>query len=317
MHLVTIERDGEERLGVLVGEEILDLSASEPVLGRLGAPSSMRALLAAGDRALEAVRRAHDAASSDSVGGELRERGGLVAARDVHRLAPVPDPRIIVSAGGNFRAHVREMGVEVLPTEPSAFLKSPNTVIGPDSPIILPRLHPDMVDWEAEVAVVIGRTCHNVDAEDAFDHVAGFTMVNDVSARDWVEALDGLEGLEASRAWDKNILGKQFPTFCPMGPALATKDEIADWNAIRFTLFLNGVKMQEAVTDDLVFSVPEMIAYYSRFYRFLPGDIITLGSPSGVGLMQRPPLFLKEGDIVEVVGEGIGTLTNSVVAEKP
>ncbi len=313
MRLVTFESGNEALPGLQVEGEILDLRAiggTMPEAAML--PGSIRGILKAGGPALDILKRVHDASGDGAE--RLRASGALMPAGAVRLLAPV-EPRIIISAGSNYRAHFREMGGLALPTEPSAFLKNVNSVIGPDAPIVLPKHHAEMVDWEAEFSVVIGRPCHNVSAAEALDHVAGYTLANDVSARDWAKPLDGLAGLEASQAWDRNMLGKQFPTFCPLGPAIVTKDEISDPDKVAFRLTVNGELMQDAVTDDLVFRIADFIAYYSRFYPLMPGDVITTGSPSGVGLARKPPLFLKAGDVIEIHSDVIGTLRNPVAAE--
>jgi 2-keto-4-pentenoate hydratase/2-oxohepta-3-ene-1,7-dioic acid hydratase in catechol pathway len=171
-----------------------------------------------------------------------------------------------------------------------------------------------MVDWEAEFCGVIGRICHNVSAQEALDYVAGYTMINDVSARNWVKPMAQLSGLEATQAWDQNLLGKQFPTFCPMGPAVATKDEITNSNKVSFELKLNGKVMQSANTDDLAFDLAALISFYSQFHVFRPGDVISTGSPAGVGMGRKPFVFLKPGDIVEIRADGIGTMKNLVAS---
>jgi 2-keto-4-pentenoate hydratase/2-oxohepta-3-ene-1,7-dioic acid hydratase in catechol pathway len=172
-----------------------------------------------------------------------------------------------------------------------------------------------MLDWEGEFTVVIGKTCHGVKADKALDYVAGYTIVNDVSARDWVAPIFSASGtMNAIHAWEHNILGKLFPTFCPMGPCIATKDEVPDPGNVRIVTRLNGQVMQDANTDDLVFSVPKLIEYYSQFYRLLPGDCITTGSPSGVGYGRNPKVFMKAGDSIEVEVAGVGVLSNLVKA---
>jgi 2-keto-4-pentenoate hydratase/2-oxohepta-3-ene-1,7-dioic acid hydratase in catechol pathway len=199
------------------------------------------------------------------------------------------------------------------PKQPTGFFKSVTAVTGPGGPIRLPKSHPDMVDWEGEFSAVIGKPCHNVSEAEALQYVAGYTLINDVSARDWVAAVFKSEGIMgAIHAWDHNILGKQFPTFCPMGPSIATADEIPDPGKVDITTSLNGKVMQSACTDDLVFSIPKLIAYYSQFYLFRPGDVITTGSPAGVGYGRNPKVFMKAGDTIEVTVEGIGTLRNPV-----
>jgi 2-keto-4-pentenoate hydratase/2-oxohepta-3-ene-1,7-dioic acid hydratase in catechol pathway len=316
MRLVTLEADGQARAGLMVGQDVLNLRAATAVVPHLaGLPVTLRAILAAGGAALDQIRRAHDAvSSSDAIAGQLRSGGALSAASQVTLLAPLPDAGLVLSCGVNYRAHIHEMG-GALPQEPVAFLKSVHSIVGHEAPIVLPKAHPAMVDWEAEFAAVIGRPCHAASAAEALDYVVGYTMINDVSARDWVPRLGELSGMAAVQAWDRNLLGKQFPSFCPMGPSLALKDEIPDPDAVSFQLKVNGAAMQTATTDDLVFNVAQLIAHYSQFYRFMPGDVITTGSPAGVAMGRTPPAFLKAGDVVEIHADGIGTLRNPVVAE--
>jgi len=172
-----------------------------------------------------------------------------------------------------------------------------------------------MIDYEGEMTFVFGKSCHNVSEAEAMGYVAGYTIANDVSARDWVGPIFTVtKPFEAIAAWDHNILGKQLPTFCPCGPVIVTKDEIADPHNLQLTVTLNGEVMQSSSTDDLIFNLPQIISYYSKFYRFSPGDIVTTGSPPGVGVGRKPPVFMKPGDVVEVEVEGIGKLSNTVVA---
>jgi 2-keto-4-pentenoate hydratase/2-oxohepta-3-ene-1,7-dioic acid hydratase in catechol pathway len=198
-------------------------------------------------------------------------------------------------------------GAVRLPGHPHAFIKNANAVIGPGEPIRLPRQCPGMVDFEGEFSIVIGRRCHNVTAKEAKSYIGGYTTINDVSARDWNPAKGGTPD------WDMIHMGKQLPTFCPLGPAVVTAEEIPDPDCVRLVTRLNGEVMQDANTDDLVFPIAQIIAYFSRWYPFAPGDVITTGTPSGVGFARRPPVFLKAGDVVSVCVEPIGELSNPVV----
>jgi len=292
MRLVTFEIAGQPRPGVLAGDGILDL-------GELAA--DLRGILAAG--ALDRVR---------SILG--RKSSAPIPRQKARLLAPLCNPGMILSCGMNYYAHLKEMNTPV-PDQPAAFTKSVASIIGPEAPIVLPPSHPDMVDWEGEFSVVIGKPCHRVRAPQALDYVAGYTIVNDVSARDWVAPIFSASGsMGPIHAWEQNLLGKMFPTFCPMGPALVTRDEVPDPNHLRLTTKLNGKTMQSANTDDLVFSVAQLIEYYSQFYRFLAGDVITTGSPSGVGYGRTPKVFMRAGDLIEVEVEHVGLLRNPVVS---
>jgi 2-keto-4-pentenoate hydratase/2-oxohepta-3-ene-1,7-dioic acid hydratase in catechol pathway len=245
----------------------------------------------------------------------LRRRKGLTyPLAKVRLLAPIPDPGLVLSVGMNYRAHLEEMKTPV-PEKPAAFTKSVASIIGNGEPIKVPAANPGMLDWEGEFSVIMGKHCHRVKAAKALDHVAGYTLVNDVSARDWVAPVFKAQGtMGAIHAWEHNLLGKMFPTFCPMGPCMVTKDELPDPDDVRIETRLNGQVMQSASTDDLVFGVRELIEYYSQFYLFRPGDVITTGSPSGVGYGRNPKLFMKPGDVVEVEVEQIGILRNPVEA---
>jgi 2-keto-4-pentenoate hydratase/2-oxohepta-3-ene-1,7-dioic acid hydratase in catechol pathway len=315
MRLVTIQRAGRARPGVLVGNDILDLVAARDVLaGARLLPPSLRAILEAGEPALDLILRLIDQTQNNV--HRLRECDALVAYDKATLLAPIGDPGMLLSCGMNYGEHLREMNTPV-PEKPIAFCKSVTAIIGHREPILLPKSNPDMVDWEGEFSAVIGRTCFAVKAEEAYDYVAGYTIVNDVSARDWVAPVFKATGVMGPiHAWDHNILGKQFPTFAPMGPVLVTKDEIRDPNDLQLTTRLNGAVMQSAHTSDLVFDVARLIAYYSQFYRFQAGDVITTGSPSGVGFGRDPKIFMRPGDRIEVEVNGIGVLSNPIASTK-
>ncbi len=287
MKLVTFQLDGEARPGRLAGDEIVDLQPLAP---------DVRSILELG-----LLSRAATAS------------GRTVPRTEVKLLAPILNPGMVLSVGMNYHEHLKEMKTPV-PEKPAAFTKSVASIIGPDAPIRIPPSSPDMLDWEGEFSVVIGKPCHRVKAAQALDYVAGYTIVNDVSARDWVAPIFSATGIMGPiHAWEHNLLGKMFPTFCPMGPVLATKDEVPDPANVKLQTRLNGKVMQDANTDDLVFSVVQLIGYYSQFYLFQPGDVITTGSPSGVGYGRNPKLFMKAGDVVEIEVEGIGILRNPLV----
>jgi acylpyruvate hydrolase len=316
MHLVTLKNRGRPTAGVIVGDNVLVMAACATSFTEARCiPNSIRGILEGGQPALDLLRQLIDRVmiAGKQVKEDLQACDALVPTKIAPLLAPIPDPRLVLSCGMNYRKHLIEMGGE-MPAHPTAFLKSPNSVIGPDAPIVLPQEHPDMVDWEAEFSAVIGRRCHGVSVADALKYVAGYTMVNDVSARNWVKRISEMKGLEATAAWDLNLLGKQFPTFCPMGPALVTADELSDPDSVRFELKVNGQTMQSACTDDLAFNVAALVSYYSKWYVFQPGDVITTGSPAGVGMGRTPWVFLKAGDVVSLGADRIGTMLNPVIA---
>ena len=280
MKLVSFSVDGKTRAGILEGDEIVDLG------------TSMKEVIAAG----------------------AMKRGVRYPKNAVTLRAPVCDPSIVLSVGMNYHEHLKEMKTPT-PEKPAAFTKSVASIIASGAPIKVPPSNPGMLDWEGEFSVVIGRPCHRVKAAQALDYVFGYTLVNDVSARDWVAPIFSSTGIMGPiHAWEHNLLGKMFPTFCPMGPCIATKDEIGDPANVKIQTRLNGKVMQDANTDDLVFSVVKLIEYYSQFYLFQPGDVITTGSPSGVGFGRNPKVFMKAGDTIEVEVSGIGVLSNPVRA---
>jgi len=220
-------------------------------------------------------------------------------------LAPVSPPNIL-AIGLNYRRHAEEGGAGV-PERPMLFMKSTGSVQNPGDPIELPRRLPSSeVDYECELAVVIGRACKNATRERALDYVLGYTAANDVSARDWQKRLGGGQFCQ----------GKSFDTFCPLGPVLVTRDEIPNPNRLAIRTVLNGQVMQDWNTSDMVFDVPALIEFLSASKTLLPGTVILTGTPHGVGMARKPPVYLKAGDTVTVEVEGIGALTNPVVEER-
>jgi acylpyruvate hydrolase len=316
MRFVTIENKGDAVPGVVIGDDVLDLKACQnrlSVAGKLA--GSVHAILAGGDPTISAIKRIVDRVASDgALRADLIEFGALTPLRRTKLMAPIPQPTLILSCGMNYHAHLREMNTPV-PKTPTAFTKNAASVIGSGDAIVLPKAAPNMVDWEGEFSVVIGKPCFGVKAADAINYVAGCTIINDVSARDWVGPIFKAEGTMPSiLAWEHNILGKQFPTFCPMGPVIATMDEVGDMSDLHLETRLNGKIMQSTSTSDLVFDVPRLIEYLSQFYRLMPGDVITTGSPSGVGYGRDPKIFLKPGDTIEVEVERVGILSNPIIA---
>lgn len=314
MKLATLDTGGPGSAAVLSHDnELLDLGASG--LAR-DIPAQVADILA-NDAAMDGARKALDAlaALSDDEAQNLRNTGALVALEAADLLAPVPRPNLILSVGLNYHRHLAEMAGTPAPAYPSAFMKTVASLTGSGKPIIVPPHCPDMIDYEAEFTFVFGRTCHNVSAGEAMDYVAGYTIANDVSARDWVaDVFAATEPFPSILAWERNIMGKLLPTFTPCGPVIVTKDEIADPHDLLLEFRLNGEVMQSSRTDDLIFNIPEIVSYFSQWYRFEPGDIVTTGTPAGVGVGRDPKVFMKPGDRAEVTLEGIGTLSNPVVA---
>ena len=226
---------------------------------------------------------------------------------EVKELLPPVNPTAIFCIGLNYRPHAEETGV-AFPQFPVLFMKNPGAATGPGSEIQIPVscLEPPQVDYEAELAVVIGRKAKNVEKENALHYVLGYTCANDISARVWQKKGGGGQ-------WCR---GKGFDTFCPLGPELVTGDEIADPQQLAIRCRLNQTVMQSATTAEMIFTVAEIISYLSESTTLLPGTVILTGTPGGVGFARKPPVFLKPGDRLETMIEGIGTMSNSVVAEK-
>ncbi|MDX6709014.1 MAG: hypothetical protein QOH96_30 [Blastocatellia bacterium] len=226
------------------------------------------------------------------------EDGRVIKRADVVLLAPVPRPGKLICIGLNYRDHAIESKMPI-PERPVVFSKFSTSVIGPGEAVVVPSKS-EQVDYEAELAVVIGRRAKNVSREQAYDYVLGYTIVNDVSARDFQFA-DG--------QWQR---GKSCDTFAPMGQWIVTTDEIPDPHTLSIKLRLNGQTMQDSNTNQLIFGVPELIAFLSESITLEPGDVIATGTPPGVGFARKPPVFLKSGDVMEVEIEGIGTLTSPI-----
>ncbi|TCO35920.1 2-keto-4-pentenoate hydratase/2-oxohepta-3-ene-1,7-dioic acid hydratase in catechol pathway [Kribbella steppae] len=227
----------------------------------------------------------------------LRERGAAalegVAFQDVRLAAPL-SPGKIVCVGLNYADHAAEGGQEA-PPEPILFMKAPDTVVGANDDVLIPR-GSEKTDWEVELGVVIGRTASYLETdEEALEHVAGYVLVNDVSERHFQ--------LERGGQWDK---GKNAPTFCPIGPWILTADEVADPQAIKLGLDVNGDVLQESSTAEMIFGVAYLVRYISQFMTLYPGDVISTGTPAGVGAGQKPPRYLKEGDLLRVWADGLG-----------
>jgi acylpyruvate hydrolase len=279
-------------------------------------PDSTRAILEAGKSGLSLVSQMVDRIEnvSDSKRDQLRERGAITSSR-TRLLTPIPNPRLIVAAGLAFKSHLAEMSGTPTPANPTAFMKSVNSIVGSDSAIRMPPDASTCIDYEGELAVVFGRTCHAVHANEAMSYVAGYMAANDVSARDWVKPVwEAKEAWPARQTWEVNIMGKQFESFTPLGPVLTTADDVPDAAALQLTTRLNGTVMQNAFISDLIFSLTETIAYFSKWYTFRPGDILLTGTPAGVGVGRKPAVFMKAGDVIEVEVSHIGTLRNTLVA---
>jgi 2-keto-4-pentenoate hydratase/2-oxohepta-3-ene-1,7-dioic acid hydratase in catechol pathway len=285
MQLATIQTPEGPRAVLLRGDAYVDLNATDPAL-----PARVRELLAKGQ---DALRAAEQAGRSD--------RAKVYPMAAVKLLPPIPDPPKIVCLGLNYRDHAAESGAPI-PKEPVLFSKYATALIAHGDAIVLPPVSQE-VDYEAELVIVIGKGGRNLSADRAMEHVAGYTIGHDVSARDWQLKKD-------QKQW---MVGKTFDTFAPTGPTLVTADEVPDPHHLAIRLRLNGQTMQDSNTKQMIFSVGQVLAYLSQVFTLQPGDLIFTGTPPGVGFARKPPVFLKAGDVVEVEIERLGVLRNPVV----
>jgi 2,4-diketo-3-deoxy-L-fuconate hydrolase len=281
---------------------------------RFGEPGSERPGLITEDASrvdVSAFTRDYDEAffASDGLSGlKLWAKNHATSAPRVGpsvRLGPpVSRPSKIVCIGLNFRDHARESKMEI-PTEPVIFFKATTSLVGPNDDLIMPK-NSQKVDWEVELAIVIGRKCSYIEHEKALEYIAGYTLHNDYSER--------MFQLERAGQWVK---GKSANTFAPLGPFLATRDEIPDTNHLAMWLKVNGVFRQRSSTREMIFDVPFLVSYVSQFMTLLPGDVISTGTPAGVALGMKPPQYLKAGDVVELGIDQLGESRQNVVAWKP
>jgi len=288
MKLVTFIQDGTRRLGALQAapnrEVVIDLNQADARL-----PSDMLAFLEGGARMWELAQA-------------CLER--LDAARplsEVRLLAPIPRPGKIICIGLNYRDHAEETK-QAIPAYPTIFSKYANAVIGPEEAIVIPKVSQE-IDYEGELAIVIGRRGRYIPEKAALEYVAGYMPFNDVSARDF------------QRRTSQWVIGKTFDTFAPMGPALVTADEVPDPHCLDIRTIVSGEVLQASNTRHLIFGVPYLVSYISQVMTLEPGDIISSGTPGGVGFTRTPPRFLRPGDVVHVEIERLGRLSNVVVAE--
>jgi 2-keto-4-pentenoate hydratase/2-oxohepta-3-ene-1,7-dioic acid hydratase in catechol pathway len=284
MRLATIQTSLGPRAAILQGDCYVDLHATDPDL-----PANLRQLLESGPVALRAAEQA-----------ARREKAVEYPAAQVRLLPPIPDPPKIICIGRNYGEHAKESGSEI-PKEPVLFSKYATTLIGQGDAIELPAVSKE-VDYEAELVVVIGKRGRHISTSEAMSHVAGYTIGNDVSARDWQLKKDG-------KQW---MVGKTFDTFAPTGPVLVTADEVPDPHQLGIRLRLNGNTMQDSNTGEMIFKISALLAYMSQVFTLLPGDLVFTGTPPGVGFVRKPPVFLQSGDVVEVEIEGLGVLRNPV-----
>jgi acylpyruvate hydrolase len=314
MKLVTFAHRGVQRVGLLEGERVIDLNrAYAALLGQRGdpraggmadavVPADMIGILESGERALAAIREAagfvREAHSSADQAESLQRHGVVFALSEVTLKAPVPRPEKLILLGLNYRDHAEETGQKI-PEVPTLFAKYHNSVIGPGAAILIPRAT-EQIDYEAEFAFVIGRRGQHISRERAMDYVAGYTIINDVSARDYQFV---------TSQW---MVGKTFDTHCPMGPTLVLKDEIPDPHDLDISLSVAGEVLQKSNTKQLIFKIPETVEYLSQVMTLEPGDVISTGTPAGVGFTRKPPRWLRPGETVRVEIAGLGVLENPV-----
>lgn len=251
---------------------------------------SVKALLAGGDAALATAAE--------------RAKSASVVSGKVEIGPPIPDPEKIICFGLNYRKHAEETG-NAIPKAPTFFPKYRNSLVGPDEPIVLPTKNPANVDYEVELAVIIGKRCKNVSQAEALNYVGGYSILNDVSARDLQ--------MQTSQ-WGA---GKAIDTFAPFGPVLVPAREVGDPQKLAVKTRLNGTVMQSSNTADMIFPVAQLIAFLSDFMTLEPGDVIATGTPEGVGFSRKPPVFMKDGDVIEMEIDKIGILRNPIVARVP
>jgi 2-keto-4-pentenoate hydratase/2-oxohepta-3-ene-1,7-dioic acid hydratase in catechol pathway len=284
--LLTFSVEGKARPGALKGDRVIDLAAAGLPAGPNG---GLLEIARGGDAMVDRARKALDAAGAKSY-----------ALSEVKVLPPIRQPSKIIAVGLNYIDHCKEAGLPV-PTEPVLFSKFTTSICGPYDELSWPPSVTKEVDYEVELAVVIGRSARDVAEKDALDYVLGYTVVNDVSARD-------LQFIGAKQ-WDKS---KSFDTFCPYGPYIVTRDEIPDPHNLQVRTVLNGKEMQNSNTKNLIFNVNQIIAYASQGTTLLPGDLIPTGTPFGVGFSRKPPVFLKDGDECVCEVEKIGSIRNRI-----
>ncbi|XP_015597221.1 fumarylacetoacetate hydrolase domain-containing protein 2A isoform X2 [Cephus cinctus] len=278
---------GPQHLGVQLkqGGDIIAISAIDSQI-----PNNLRKFLEGGDDLLKKAKRI------------VAEGRSVIPEADVNFLAPVIRMDKLACVGLNYSGHCTEQGLEP-PKNPVIFNKFPSNIIGPYDDIHLPKIS-DKVDWEAELAIVIGKKCKGLDNHEAEDYIFGYTVAQDISARDWQKG---------KRNGGQFLLGKAMDTFCPLGPVVVTKEAVCDVHNLSVKSWVNGKLKQDGNTSELIFKPQDIVAYLSQFFTLLPGDVILTGTPAGVGFTRNPPEYLQRGDCLETEIEGIGRLKNNVV----
>lgn len=284
MRLVQFLHNGSKRMGIEVSDngDIVDVCAIDSSI-----PKDMRSFLDQGEEAVRAATRAVESGK------------GVIKRDQVQLKAPIENPEKIICLGMNYVDHCLEQNCPI-PEKPILFFKHANSIIGQGESIIYHDIIKEL-DYEVELAIIIGKTGHNLKEEEVMEHVFGYTVAHDVTARYWQRQNNGL--------WS---LGKSFDTFCPLGPAIVTKDSISDPHNLGIRSRVNGKTMQNSNTENMVFKTASAVSYISQFMTLKPGDVILTGTPPGVGCFKKPPVFLKKGDVVEVEIDEIGCLSNPI-----
>jgi 2-keto-4-pentenoate hydratase/2-oxohepta-3-ene-1,7-dioic acid hydratase in catechol pathway len=298
MKWMSFEREGQQSYGLELDEngQVIDLPDTCAALGWDKLPGSLLEAIEVSDQLVALSQRVLEKVNSNDIEGLI-----MYFVKDVKRLAPIPRPRKnVFCVGKNYADHVAEMGGDAIPEAPVVFTKAPNTVIGAGHPV---QSHFDVtqeLDYEGELAIVIGKKGKKITADEAMDYVFGYTIINDITARD------------LQRRHKQFFLGKSLDTSCPMGPNIVHRSLIEDPHKLSIQTWVNEEVRQNGNTEQLIFSIPTLISVMSAGMTLEPGDIIATGTPSGVGNGFKPPRFLKSGDVVEIQIEGVGTLTNRI-----
>ncbi|XP_046594017.1 fumarylacetoacetate hydrolase domain-containing protein 2A isoform X1 [Neodiprion lecontei] len=288
---------GPQHLGVQLqpGGDITDISAVDSRI-----PNNLKKFLEGGEDLLKNVKR--NESLMETVKRIVVEGRSIVQEADVNFLPPVTRMDKLACVGLNYSGHCKEQGLEP-PKSPVMFSKFPSNIVGPNDDVVLPSIS-DKVDWEVELAIVIGKKGKALNNHEAEDYIFGYTIAQDLSARDWQKG---------SRNGGQFLLGKAMDNFCPLGPAVVTKEAICDINNLSVKTWVNGQLKQDGNTSELIFKPHDIVAYLSQFVTLLPGDVILTGTPGGVGFARNPPEYLKKGDILESEIESLGRMRNTMV----
>ena len=294
MKLVTFDRDSSPKIGVHINDNVVDLGLASQSSGLGALPSTMLEFIQGGESMWHKGRQVLDWATNSS--GDFLLDGSQVRIR-----APISNPPKMICVALNYQAHADETGVEA-PNEPMLFSKFPSVIIGPGDAIKIPR-QSDQVDYEIELAAVIGIGGRHIPEENALNHVFGYTIMNDVSCREY------------QRRWSQWLVGKSFDTFAPMGPSIVTADEVPDPHNLSMVLSINGDVMQSSNTSDMIFNIPRLIAFASSIFTLESGDVLLTGTPPGVGAARQPPRWIRPGDLIQMEIDTLGTLCSLVESE--